>query len=131
MYLRALFIAAAVASTTAAKAQSYTGTELRQELRLWSLVGSGKATSKDYAQIGHVMGYIDGFSDAYLQEQVRGARLAQDALTFCLPKDFTNEVLRNAATAYLARHNEPFLDAAPASAVLARAFRDAFPCRKR
>ena len=130
MYVRSIALAAALVASTAGQAQSFTGAELRQELQLMSLVGSGKASSKDYARIGHVVGYISGFSDAYLQEQVRGAKFAQDRFTFCLPKEFTVEGLQRVTTSCLERHTEPFLDAAPAGAVLARAFREAFPCLK-
>lgn len=115
----------------AATAQSYSGAELRSELELWPLMASGKASNKDYARIGHAVGYIDGFADAYLHAQARGTGSIQDAFSFCLPKEFTIEDLRRSASSYLERHKEPFINTAPAGAVLARAFGESFPCRRR
>ena len=131
----ALVFAAAVFTVSAANAKDVgaqnTGAELREELRLMPLVRSGKATHPDRIRIGHLLGYLEGFADAYLQEQVRGARFAQDRYTFCLPNEFTVEDLLQAASAYLERHTEPHIDRAPAGAVLALAFHEVYPCRKR
>ena len=110
---------------------AYTGAELRQELQLRERIDSMSATSEEYARLGHAMGYVSGFVDAYLQEGVRGARLAQDNLSFCLPVDFATAELVRAVNAYLTRHREPQVERAPASAVLAMSFREAFPCGNR
>ena len=111
-------------SLFAANAQSYNGAELREELQLWTLIHSNKATNSDFAKLGHALGYIDGFSDAYLQEQSRGARAAQDEFTFCLPKEFVLADLQQTAKSYLERHREKYVDRAPASGVLGLAFHE-------
>lgn len=127
-----LVLTAAVCAAGAANGQSYTAAELRQGLQLWSDVGNGKLTISEQIRVGRAIGFIDGFTDAYLQEKVRGARLAKDdAYTFCLPREFSNGDLRRTATSYLERRREPHIDQAPASAVLAMAFNEAYPCRKR
>lgn len=124
-------LAAAVVISFNAVAQEYTAAELRNELQLWSLVNSGKATLQEHLRVGHAIGFIEGFSDEYLIERVRGARPAQDSLTFCLPKSYTIGDLRRVSEDFLNRRREPHIDNAPASSILAMAFHEVYPCRKR
>lgn len=131
MIFRAIALISAIALSGNAMAQDFSGADLRSELQLWSHVDRGTATPEQNARLGHVLGYIEGFSDAYLQEKTRGGHAAQDMFTFCLPSQYTVGELRRVAEAYLNRRQEPHIDRAPASGVLAMAFHEAYPCRKR
>ena len=117
--------------SASASAQFYKVSDLREDFQLLGLVGTGKATSEEYAKIGRLLGYIDGIVDAHLLERSRGTKMPKDAYTFCLPENLVNKELHESVKSYLTRHNEKSLDNAPANAIVARAFRESFPCAKK
>jgi hypothetical protein len=109
-------------------AQFFSGAQLREEVQL---VATVKSTSLEAMKSGHLMGYLEGLADAQALNKSRGAKVSRDIYSFCLPDPYTVEDLREAVKVYLARHSEPFIDKAPALAVIAVAFGEAFPCPRK